>query len=376
MKKKKKILFLLNTYSFQSNYLNKNISLEKNYSRIDKININWMNFFYKRLKKHFILKKDYPYLNKAYLENDYISYLEKKIDKFKPNIIFSTVHDQHVNELLANYKKIKKIVWISFKTNKQYLESIKNSYQYLITDNDLIYYFSKSLKYKCFNLKISAPKYINLKKKDFEKRSEKIYFTGSLGENFNYRFQVLNFLNNNFKLKIKIRNLYEKFKILNYINSKLLKIFPKFTQKLYMNKILPLTNSLKYVNENEIFGKQMLDELKQHKFCINIHSDFGKDKSINMRVYEALSCGCLLITDRNLKMEKYFKDRKHVIYFTDQNDLKNKLLYYIKNREKSFEIAKKGNEIFLNQFCSEVRFKEFLNILKKIDLNKNLINIF
>ena len=35
---------------------------------------------------------------------------------------------------------------------------------------------------------------------DFEKRSEKIYFTGSLGENFNYRFQVLNFLNNNFKI--------------------------------------------------------------------------------------------------------------------------------------------------------------------------------
>ena len=151
MKKKKKILLLLNTYSFQSNYLNKNISLEKNYSSIDKININWINFFYNKLKKHFILKKDYPYLNKAYLEDDYISYLEKKIDKFKPNIIFSTIHDPHVNELLANYKKIKKIVWISFKTNKQYLESLKNSYQYLITDNDLIYYFSKSLKFLAFN---------------------------------------------------------------------------------------------------------------------------------------------------------------------------------------------------------------------------------
>ena len=76
--KKKKILFLLNTYSFQSNYLNKKISLEKNYSRIDKLNINWINLFYNRLKKHFILKKDYPYLNKAYLDNNYILYLKKK----------------------------------------------------------------------------------------------------------------------------------------------------------------------------------------------------------------------------------------------------------------------------------------------------------
>ena len=268
--------------------------------------------------------------------------------------------------MISNYKKIKRVAWLSFKSDENYIKKLKNCFDYLITDNNLINSMAKKLNFHCFSLGISAPKKITLNKKNFLDRKNDIYFLGSLGSDFSYRFEILNFLFKNFKLKIRIRHLYEKYKILNFINSKLLKIFPKFTYSLYKKKFLPLTNNLKYINQNEIFGEQMYNDIKKYKFYINIHSDFGRDKSINMRVYEALSCGCLLITDSNKKMKNIFKDNEHVVYFKNKNELRKKLLYFSKNLNQSYEIAKKGNQLFINKYSSDNRFKDFLKILKKI----------
>ena len=134
---------------------------------------------------------------------------------------------------------------------------------------------------------------------------------------------------------------------------------------LYNIRVLPFTNKLKYVNENEIFGKELIKELQKFKFCVNINSDFDKDKNINSRVFEALSCGCLLFTDMNKCMESVFKNEKHVIYFKSKEDLKNKINYYKKNIKKAFKISQKGNSIFNKKYHSKARLKEFKKILIK-----------
>jgi len=363
---KKKILFILNIYNFQSDVFKKNLSLNLNYSRFNKNDKNWFNYFYNNLKRVYLVNKDYPNLNKRILGKNYCEFLKNKINRFKPHLIFANINDQNIERLLLKYKKIKKIIWISHLISKKKLKYYREIFEYLITDNDFIYKEAKNLKFKTFNLKISAPNFIKLNKNDFINRRSEIYFSGSLGHNFKNRFNILNFLNNNFRIKIRVRNLVEKYTFLNFFNSFLLKIFPNFTQKLYEKKLLPLTNNLKYINQKEVFGKEMLNELKKYKICINIHSDFGKNQTINMRVYEALSAGCLLITDKNKKMEKFFKDKKHVIYFKDTNDLKNKINYYLNNPEKSFKIANSGNILFRKKFQSEKRIFEFRKILNKI----------
>ena len=363
---KKKILFILNTYNFQSNFLKKNLSLNQNYLRFNKEDQNWFNYFYNNLKKDFFLKKDYPNLNKTILGENYCEFLQKKINRFKPHLIFSNVNDKNIENLLSKYNNTKKIIWVSHLISKKKLKYYKNIFEYLITDNDHIYKQAKYLKFKVFNFRISAPAYIKLNKKDFIKRRSEIYFSGSLGYNFQYRFDILNFLNNNFKIKIRVRNLVEKYKILNFVNSFLLKIFPTFTQKLYKKKILPFTNNLKYINQDELFGKEMLNELKKFKICINIHSDFGKNKTINMRVYEALSAGCLLISDKNEKMEKFFKNKNHVIYFNNKNDLNRKIDYYLKNSNEAFKIANNGNILFRQKFQSAKRLTKFKRLLNNI----------
>ena len=65
---------------------------------------------------------------------------------------------------------------------------------------------------------ISAPKFCKLKKIDFQKRKNEIIFTGSLGYDFSKRLKILLYLQNKFKISVRIRNLVEKFYILNSIN--------------------------------------------------------------------------------------------------------------------------------------------------------------
>ena len=97
----KKILFILNTYGFQSKILNKKKSIDQNYNYFNSQDFNWPNYFFNNLKKDYITYKDYPYLNKKLLKkNDYLKYLK---NKFKKIIIV----DPHVDPVEA--KKIYKI---------------------------------------------------------------------------------------------------------------------------------------------------------------------------------------------------------------------------------------------------------------------------
>lgn len=364
--KKKKFLFLLNTYGFQSNFIDKKKTLEENYLNFNVLDKNWPNYFYNNLKNNFIVMKDYPNLNKIYLSENHYEFLERKITKFKPDLIFSTVNDSIIDHILKKFKHTKKIIWISYKINSATLNEKKKVYNHLISSNKLVLSLAKEVKFKSFFMNISAPNFCNLGKNDFKKRKREIIFTGSLGSNFSDRLDILLFLQNQIKITVRIRNMIERFFLLNSINYYLTKLFPKFVHFLFKKKILPLTNKLKFINKDEIFGKRMLNELKKFRFVLNIHSNFDKNKNINARVYEALSCGCLLFNENNATMKKTFKDKKHVVYFSSKNDLLKKLYFYQNNLDKAYKIAKNGNKLFRQNHQSSLRIKNFKKIINKI----------
>ena len=366
---KKKILFILNTYDFMSTDLNNNLSLEENYKIFNKLDKSWANFFYNNLKKNYKVKKIYPQIDKKFISLD--NFLKKKnncIKRFKPDFIFNTTNDLKIHFELEKFKSAKKMIWISHKVNENNLISLSKIYDYLITYNSKLISMAKKNNFKYFKLMISSPKVFESKLENYKKRSDKIYFTGSLGHNFTRRLEYLTFLYNNFNLKLRLRNLIEKYKFLNFSNSVFLKIFPNIMKYFFKKKILPLTNKLKYINEDEIFGEKLINELKKHKICININSDFDKDVNINLRVFEALSCGCLLFTDRNKAMKNIFKNRRHVVYFDTKEDLKKKINYYKKNIDECFKISQRGNYLFNKKYHSIIRLNEFKKILKKIDV--------
>jgi spore maturation protein CgeB len=367
----KKILFILNTYGFQSKILNKKKSIDQNYNYFNSQDFNWPNYFFNNLKKDYITYKDYPHLNKKLLKkNDYLKYLKNKIDKIKPDLIFSTMNDNKIDSLLDRVNNSKKIIWVSYKVDINKLKKLKKSYDYILSSNKKVLFIAKKIHFKNFEMLISSPTFYRLNRKNFKSRKNNVIFIGSLGSDFSNRLNLLLNINKKLKIYLRIRNLVEKYFLMNSFNFYLRKIFPKFTEFLYKKKILPVTNNLKYFNKNEVFGSRMFDELRRFRFCLNIHSDFDQNKNINARVYEALSGGCLLFSDKNTTMQKIFKKNKHVVYYNSSSDLEKKIRFYRQNFEQSYKLAKQGNNYLISHHISHKRLKIFKKIIKII-LKKN-----
>jgi len=367
----KKILFILNTYGFQSKILNKKKNIKQNYNYFNSQDFVWVNYFFNNLKKDYFTYKDYPNLNKKLLKkDDYLQYLKNKIDKIKPDLIFSTMNDNKIDSLLSRVNNSKKIIWASYKIDINKLKKLKKSYDYILSSNKKVLFIAKKIHFKNFEMLISSPKFYRLNKKNFKSRKNDVIFIGSLGSNFSNRLNLLMNINKNFKIDLRIRNLVEKYFLMNSFNFYLRKIFPKFTETLYKKKILPITNNLKYFNKNEVFGSKMFDELRKFRFCLNTHSDFDQNKNINARVYEALASGCLLFSDKNITMQKIFKKNKHVIYYNSSSDLEKKIKFYRENFEESYKIAKQGNNYLNSNHTSHKRLKVFKKIIKII-IKKN-----
>lgn len=86
----------------------------------------------------------------------------------------------------------------------------------------------------------------------------------------------------------------------------------------------------------------------QAKIVVN----YDVNNDINMRVFEALCSGSLLITNKinNNGFDELFKDKEHlVIYDGSYRDLKEKIEYYLKNKEERERIASNGRELLLKK---------------------------
>ena len=110
----------------------------------------------------------------------------------------------------------------------------------------------------------------------------------------------------------------------------------------------------------------MISTLNNSKMVLNVHSDFDIDFAINMRVFEALSMGCLLFTEKNNEVEKHFQHNKHLVIYSDKVDLLEKIKFYKQNPELSMQISLEGQkEIALKHNISK-RFKELYLKINKI----------
>lgn len=83
---------------------------------------------------------------------------------------------------------------------------------------------------------------------------------------------------------------------------------------------------------------------------------------LNMRVFEALSCGSLLLTDRldpESGLEDLFKDREHLVLY-DRNNLLDLIHYYLKHDEERERIASAGRSAVLRSHTYGHRISEII----------------
>jgi len=66
------------------------------------------------------------------------------------------------------------------------------------------------------------------------------------------------------------------------------------------------------------------------------------DNDLNMRVFEGISIGRLLLTDKVDGIDDLFEDGEHYVSYKDWNDLNEKIAYYLSHEKEREKIAETG----------------------------------
>lgn len=114
------------------------------------------------------------------------------------------------------------------------------------------------------------------------------------------------------------------------------------------------------------FLEQMAEVFSQSKIVFNN----AIDNDLNMRVFEAMASGSMLLTDGapGSGLTELFEDKKHLVVYRDEKELVELAEYYLHNDGERERIAKEGMDRVLANHTYEDRVHEMLS---KIDLHHN-----
>jgi len=103
---------------------------------------------------------------------------------------------------------------------------------------------------------------------------------------------------------------------------------------------------------------------------INLNISLNGD--LNLRVFEVLSSGGFLLTDKltmESGLELLFKDGQHLVCFENDSDLLDKIRYFLQHPDEAKAIAQNGYEEFQRNHTPEKKTKELSDYIFKGELN-------
>lgn len=120
--------------------------------------------------------------------------------------------------------------------------------------------------------------------------------------------------------------------------------------------------NIKSFTKRVIHG-QYIGMLNQSKIFV-IHTNINK--RLAMKFTEAMACGTMVLTDEpeDFTLQGFKKDH-HLVLYDGLDDMKDKLLYYLKNDEERKLIATRGmNFVRKNHSCAK-RIRQFTKIVER-----------
>ncbi|MBZ0107815.1 MAG: glycosyltransferase [Candidatus Scalindua rubra] len=109
------------------------------------------------------------------------------------------------------------------------------------------------------------------------------------------------------------------------------------------------------------FLERMAEVLSQSKIVFNKSIEGG----LNMRVFEALASGSMLLTNEadGSGLQDFFQDRKHLVIYRNENELFELADYYLRNDNEREEIAFEGMSKALSEHTYSNRVKDMVKII-------------
>lgn len=109
---------------------------------------------------------------------------------------------------------------------------------------------------------------------------------------------------------------------------------------------------------------QMPKIFKLSKINLNITARTIRS-GLSLRVFDIMGCGGFLLTNYQTEIPEYFEIGRDLEVFESENDLKEKVRYYLENADVRKQIAKNGYEKVKKYHTYEKRFEEIFKIAFK-----------
>ena len=112
--------------------------------------------------------------------------------------------------------------------------------------------------------------------------------------------------------------------------------------------------------------RKFMDEMAEHYSRSKIVFNNAINNDLNMRVFEALCSGSLLLTDgaSGSGLEDMFENRKHLIIYEDEN-IENLIAHYLDDAKERELIAEQGRQEVLKNHTYAHRAENLMNVLNR-----------
>lgn len=125
------------------------------------------------------------------------------------------------------------------------------------------------------------------------------------------------------------------------------------------------TSPLRRRYRGEAWGIDMFALLARAKIALNRHIDVADNYANNMRIYEATGMGALLLTDAKRNLSELFEPGREVVSYADDDELVERVWYYLEHEDERAEIAAAGQARTLAQHTYKDRMRELVELLRR-----------
>ena len=127
-------------------------------------------------------------------------------------------------------------------------------------------------------------------------------------------------------------------------------------------------SSLKDCFRGRSHGDQRLLIYSQSKIVIDINWDVWPAEGLSNRPFEVAGCGALFITDHIRKdIHRAYRAGEEVVLFESEKDLREKVIYYLRNSGEREDIAMAGYRRTVRDHTYDKRVRQIFDTLKNPD---------
>ena len=116
--------------------------------------------------------------------------------------------------------------------------------------------------------------------------------------------------------------------------------------------------------EEGLSASQYAENIRKSKISLNFPSGPDGYDQCKGRVWEILATKTLLLERANEATKNYLKPNVHYVEFTSEEDLKEKINYYLENDKEREQIALKGHEEYKKKYTSDIFWSKIMKRCK------------